>query len=235
MKKNENSIPYVIRKLIQNRDIQGMIADLYKNRISKNVFNIYLPLVNERFTDLCIDQYHDHTNDFDNSISRNDMVLLNELEKLQIINNDGITEDEDGDGQGLGFVAMVTIINPQFIELLYKWIKDTELIINYGIFSLHTFSGEAYCQDNKGKFHTGKGLFRVFLTFLKEKNHILDYSRIYKIYHEDEKNVDMEKMVPEDIHQIIHDIKDNLSMKGSLSKLFMPSSNQYILYPGSAS
>lgn len=208
MKQKDFSINYSLRKLIQDKFIQSMVADLYKHRKETDPVTIFLPLTNDRFNKIASDPDHEGIENFEElCLTFDDSLFLNELFKLRVLSKKECA-DED-------FSACVKIINPEFIEHIHAWIKDKNLIINYGIFSLHTFSGEAYCLDNKYVFHAGKRSFRVFRSFLEEPTHILDYQTIYKIFYKGEKNRPTYRMSPTQIHQIIGDIREKLHMKGN--------------------
>lgn len=229
MKKPDFSITFSLRKLIQDEDIQSLIADLYGKRKETVMTTVFLPLANKRIAEIGFDPDHEGAENFEElCFSLDDTLLLTELEKLKVLSIKIFTVDDDGGS----FIAMVKIINQEYIQQIYEWITDKDLIINYGIFSLHTFTGEAYCLDNKYIFHTGKGLFRVFRSFLEEPTHILDYQTIYKMFYKGEKDVLISQMGSEQIHQIIGDIREKLLMKDELSRLFITSSNQYVLKPG---
>lgn len=221
------NITYSIRKLIQDKDIQWMVSGLYKNMRSEEAVFVSLPLANKRFNKIADDPDHEGAEKLNElCFNLEDSMLLNELLELKIISisREGMGDDDD-------FAVYVKINNPEFIEELHEWVKDSALILNYGIFSLHTFTGEAYCLDNKCVFHTGKGLFRVFKAFLKGQTHILDYTTIYMMFHEGNNRRQLGPL-PFEIHQIVGDIREKLGMKGKLSKLLISSSNQYLLKPG---
>lgn len=234
MKTSNVSLNYKIRELAKDKDNVSIITDLYKNRDSKSDTSIYLPIANRRFDEICEDPSHEGYEKLnDICFTLNDTSFLRTLEDLKVLKISMLTVDDDGEGGGMGYIAVVQIRNSDYIEHLHEWVMDSNLILNYGIFSLHIFTGEAYCLDNKYKFHTGKGLFRVLRAFLEEKTHILGFQTIYKTFHADEKEINMDLMLPESIHQVIGDIKENLMMKGKLSKFFITSSSQYILKSGS--
>jgi uncharacterized protein YfkK (UPF0435 family) len=217
--KQSNIIPFSLRELIKDKDIQGMVSDLYKHRKGTDPVTIFLPLTNDRFNKIASDPDHEGIENFNEiRLTFDESLFLDELFKLRVLVYSEECANED-------FSACVKIINPEFIEQIYEWIKDKDLIINYGIFSLHTFTGEAYCLDSKYIFHTNKGLFRVFQAFLKEPTHILAYKKIYNIFQDSDKLTSGS----ETIHQIIGEIREKLQMKGKLSKLFIPSSDSYIL------
>ena len=220
MKKINSSITYSLRELIRDEHIQSIVSDLYRNRTSKGV-SVFLPLANERFNKIASDPEHEGVDNLDElCFHLDDTLLLDEFIKLNILSVSKDCTDEDDD-----FTMCVRINDPEFIEHVYGWIKDKNLILNYGFFSLHTFTGEAYCLDNKYIFHTNKGLFRVFRAFLEEPTHILTYAKIYNTFQDSDRLT----YRSEAIHQIIGEIKEKLYMKGSLSKLFIPSSDKYYL------
>lgn len=226
MKMNDFVISYSLRQLAQNKDIQNIVLKLNEKKSSKDIVSVYLPLANE-----CISKIAENPNlrdqGFDSCYELSDSKLINDLIKIKVLStaNDYVfTEDDDG-----SVVADIMISNPSFIGHYYQWIKDADHILNYGIFSLHTFTGEAYCDNCEYFFHTNKGLFRVFKAFLTEPTHILNYKQIYDSFQEGNKiKVDYYK---EAVHQIIGEIREKLNMKGNKSKLFLPSDNKYYLRP----
>lgn len=227
--KNENFIlNHKIRHLILNKEVQEIVKDLFKMHNSMKEAIIYLPLLND-----CIYRTIKKASvemgsfNIENCFNMEDVILLEELNKLKVLELKDVFEKEANEGMGLGYVATILIKNKKYIEFLYQWICDLRLIINYGIFSLHTFTGEAYCLDSKYIFHTNKGLFRVFKAFIEEPTHIFTYKQIYQHYQDS--TADTLRYNSETIHQIIGEIREKLQMKGKLSKLFLPAGDRYIL------
>lgn len=228
--RNDIRIPRDVRQLLSGKEIRDVVADLYRN-LKKNdndLVSVYLPLANKRFLQICEDPYHQGSDRIDQlCFSLDDTKLLKALEKQKVIIIKGITEDEDDEGNGTGFIAGITISEPEYIRHLHNWAKDFNLIVNYGVFSLHSFTGEVYCMDNKYIFHTGRGLFRVFLEFLTEPTHILTYRRIYDLFQRVE-GADFDNFA---IHQIVGEIREKLHMTGKLSELLVTAGDRYLLKP----
>lgn len=222
MKKLGRSINYSLRELIRDKTIQSMVSCLYEIRQRNDVIAVSLPLANSRFFLICEDPYHEDSDNIEKlCFHLKDSLFIDELIKLDVLSKGECTDEYDE------FSAYVKIVNSNFIEGLYEWIKDKDLIINYGIFSLHTFTGEGYCVDNKYSFHTNKGLFRVFKAFLQKPTHILNDREIFQTFYDS--TSDALKLRVEIVHQIIGEIREKLSMKGELSKLFLRTGNQYLL------
>lgn len=223
MKMNDFVISYSLRQLAQNKDIQNIVLKLNEKKSSKDIVSVYLPLANE-----CICKIAENPNlrdqGFDSCYELSDSKLINELIKIKVLSttNDYVFTEDDGGA----YVADIMISNPSFIEHYYQWIKDECHILNYGIFSLHTFTGEAYCMDNRYKFDTSKGLFRVFKAFLEEPTHVLSYIQIHNIFYE-ENIIDVSKA--KFINQTISEIREKLKMTNKFSKLLIPADKRYLL------
>lgn len=245
MKKSKIGLSYTVRKLVQINEIQNLVKSLHENRQSKDPAKIYLPLVNECVTKIIEKASINREGfDLDPCFNSDDVSFLRELEKHKVISLKDIYEDEEDevvkiDGRlelaPYGYYTADVIVNDvKFIENLNRWVNDLPSIINYGIFSLNTITGEAYCLNNVGIFLPNSGMLSVLKAFLNEPSHCLSYERIYRLFHGDEKEIDIYLMTPQSIHQIIWDIRDKLFMTGKLSKLFVSSSNQYALRPSLA-
>lgn len=225
MKNKDLAIGYALRQTLSDKDVQSLISDMYKARDQK-VVSVYLPLANKQYEKICEDPYHEGSDKIEElCFQQADTKFLKTLESLKVLTIKTLMDDDDGEGGGMGFIANVVIKRPEYIAHLYEWIKDAGLILNYGIFSLHTFTGESYCLDSMYVFHTGKGLFRVFKRFLEEPTHILAYEVIYHTFQGSDKLT----FGSEQVHQIIGEIREKLQMKHKLSALFRPSNDTYIL------
>lgn len=231
------AITYSLRSLLEDIDLQGVAKELYQKRNSEKEVSIFLPLAND-----CADKIASGvatnigSSDLKDCWNLKDTMLLGELEKFKVLAVKLITEGDDSAGRTIGFVAIVKINNQSFLEYLNGWVDDLSYITNYGIFSLHAFSGEAYCLDHKYIFHTNKGLFRVFLAFLKEPTHTLSFKRIFQeftanldVCSANDQETGKVSYSSESIHQIIGEIREKLLMKGKLSKLFLISGDTYLL------
>lgn len=222
IKNDDFVISYTLRQLAKDKNIQHIVKELNERKSSKDIIPIYLPLANE-----CINKIADdpnlHEQGFNSCYELSDSLLINELINIKVLStpNDYVFTENDN---GL-FVADIIINNPDFIEHYYEWIKDADHILNYGIFSLHTFTGEAYCLDNKSVFPTDSGIFRVFKAFIQEPTHILSYNQINSVFINDDIQ-DPDSLV---IQQAIYKIKKKLDMEGEFKKLFLPSGNKYLL------
>jgi len=221
MKKSDLAIPYSVRSLLQVKQNHQIIFDLYKSIKYNEVAYFFLYIVNESWNKIAEDPYHEGADDFWKKVNDfDDSRLLIELCKLKIISrkNESLVDDE--------FSVCVEVEIPKYIEKFHYWLEDERLILNCGMFSLHTFTGESYCGNNKYNFHTSRGLFRVFKAFLTEPTHILTYNQIRSIFMDnpEEKADDRLK-----IHQTIGEIKEKLNMKGEFSELFVSSGKEYLL------
>lgn len=233
MKKTNDVITYQIRNLVRDDAVCDLIRQLYENR--KNIEEVITgsPLKGEFIDKLRYpfesDSDEDH-NDYldDKYFTLGDRLILRELEKLKAIVVNGYFQEE-------GPTLSVSIINQRQIERIHGWANDSKsgFVVNYGIFGLNTITGEAYCLNNMGIFLPNSGMLRVLKAFLNEPSHCLNYKSIYKIFRNEE-NPNWDRMTPESIHQIIWDIREKLSMTGKLSRLFVSSSNQYVLRPSLA-
>ena len=220
---NELGITYLLRKIILNNDLKYMVRYLYERRMEKEALSVYLPLANDRMNEIA-ENPELHDEGFDSCFEKDDSTLINELIRLKVLSRPkeyNFSEDDDG-----SFIATVKVENPDSVEHFYKWIRGQDYIINYGVFSLHTFTGEAYCMDNRYDFDTSMGLFRVYKAFLEEPTHILSYVQIHNLFHrENITNVSEAKF----INQTISEIREKLKMTEALSKLLIPADKKYLL------
>ena len=233
MKKIKTGLNYTIRKLVQIKEVQNIVRFLYENRHSKDEVEIFLPLVNN-CVNATIKKAAVNMDNFnlDPCYSLEDFTFLKELEVSKVISiKDLCDRDESGDytRSGGDDLALVTIGKPKFIETLCGWVNDLPHILSYGPFSLDTTTGEAYCMDKQYNFRTNGGEFEVLKAFLEASNKSLSFVEIYKLSHPDEQLEDEKDISQQAVHQMIGDIRDRLSMKGKLSKLFLPSSKRYFL------
>lgn len=225
MKRFDLAIPYSLRKLVEDKNIQNMIAELNEKKDEKGGISIYFPLANSCMNRIALNP-NLYEEGFDSCFKLNDSLLVNELIRMKILSKSSDCYGWDDDTSS---VYGLVIEKPNYIKHLYEWAREINTILNYGIFSIHTFTGEAYCEDSEYTFHTSKGLFVVFKAFLAEPTHILSYKQIYDLFQKSNKvKVDYYK---EAVHQIIGEIREKLNMKGSKSKLFLPSDNKYFLRP----
>ena len=65
IKQKDFSINYSLRKLIQDKFIQSMVADLYKHRKETDPVTIFLPLTNDRFNKIASDPDHEGIENFE--------------------------------------------------------------------------------------------------------------------------------------------------------------------------
>lgn len=222
MKKSDFAISFKLRKLAQNEIIKKMVSELNEKRHCTETVSAFLYLANEHFNEICSNpnRYEDRDEAYGESFDLNDSKLIKELINIKVLSKSEIMMGDDDD-----FSAFFKIIIPEYIEHYYEWTKDSSLILNYGIFSLHKFTGEAYCQDNKYIFDTNDGLFRVFKEFLSEPTHILSYKKINDIF----KNDNFNEPDPLVVQQAIYKIKRKLGMEGEIGKLFLSSDREYFL------
>ncbi|MCL4384179.1 hypothetical protein M1116_01905 [Patescibacteria group bacterium] len=218
----KQGISYLLRKLILNEELGNVVRYIYEKRTEINTVSVYLPLANKRMNEIA-ENPNLHDEGFDSCFEKDDCLLIDELIRLQVLARPkefNYCEDDDG-----SFIATVVVKNPSFIEHLYEWINDKKLIISYGIFCLHTFTGEAYCLDNRYDFDTNDGLYRIFKAFLEEPTHVLSYLQIINKFLDDEvKDCDELR-----VQQAIYNIKRKLNMDGELSKLFLAADKKYYL------
>ena len=220
--------------MVQIKEVQDVVRSLYESRQSRGKVEVYLRLVSNCANGIINKAAKNRSNfNLDSCYDVADASFLRELEVFRVVSiSDYYDKDAEGEytSDGIFDYALVTINDPIYIQSLNGWVNDLPNILNYGIFSLNTITGEAYCLDNGDTFLPYSGMFRVLKAFLNESSHCLSYENIYRVFR-DEKDPDLSRMTPEAIHQIIGDIREKLSMKGKLSKLFVSSSNQYVLRP----
>lgn len=221
------NIPFSLRNLLRYKETQDIIAYLYKKRVDRDKFRIFLPLVTKNIIDhfkkVNSQGYYRNEEIPDYCFDQHDSKLISELKRLGVLKIiiDTVMGDDDT------WWSMVLIKNSLIIEEIYTWTKDIANILSYGIYSLNTLTGESYCGDYKTKFHPGRGLYKVFKAFFENPNHELSYKQILSIHHgETESEVDKRA-----VFEIINEIKDKLKMKGNLSKLIIPTSETYKLLP----
>jgi hypothetical protein len=209
MKGKVTSIPYSLRKLILDKEVHDVIIELNSKRNSTEPVTIYLPQSDKDFEDLMCHPNRRETVDVNECFMNNDSYLIDELKRLGIITK---KKDAYGWDDHTGSLYGILINEPVFIEHLNEWVKDSDKIISYQVFSLHTFTGEAYCLDNRYDFDTNDGLFRIFKAFLQESSHELSYQQIINFYLNDQVS-DWDDLT---VQQAIYRIKKRLGMKDLL-------------------
>ena len=214
---------------------------LYQIRKRKAPVFIYMPLTNK-----CISNFYAHSSDNsdeevlrqqgmipDYCFNQSDYRFLEELRKLRALR---ILLKESGFDTDINWYARIQINNPLVIERVYQWMQDdrSKRILHYGIFSLNLYTGEAYCKDNQYIFDPHRGMFKIFKAFLENKKHELSYEEIYAINQNKakEETGEVDSAIKLTAQQNIGDIKERLSMKGELAKLFVPTGMSYMLHPG---
>ncbi len=236
MKKKKSDIPYIFRSLLQDANVSALVLEIYEEaKISKGKF-IYYPKNIYKCYDIALNKaYKLSLEDYDKEINKcektPDNLYIKLLIKEKIIIGKyeiSMSKYEKSVDDGHKVIEVEEIDMDRFREHV-EWIKDSSLIRNYEIFSLHTFTGKAYCLDSSCVFHTDKGLFRVFKAFIEEPTHILSFKQIFQIYHGGTSETLTLKLTPQDIYQIIGEIREKLQMRGKLSKLFLPSGDKYLL------
>lgn len=215
-----------IREALLNKATHNIIKELFRKRKDKKIISIYLPLVTENVNNFFM-QNNGVNHIPDSCFNQTDLLLVKNLEKIKAIK---IKEISLGDNDR--WFVTIKIKNIAIIEKINEWLSHIDNIINYGIFSLDTLTGEVYCRDNMARFHPSKGKFRVFREFINDENHRLSYKRIIS-KHEDkpEEKIEIDSSFVIETNQIIKDIKKSLKMKDKLSKLFIPAGNAYKLMP----
>lgn len=236
MKRKDIDISYAFRSLLQDINVSALVLEIYKEaKISKGKF-IHYPKNIYKCYDMVLNKVYELSlEDYDKEINKcekmSDNLYIELLIREKIIFGKygiSISKYEKSVDDGHKVLEVEEIDMDRFKEHV-EWIKDSSLIRNYEIFSLHTFTGKAYCLNNSCVFHTDKGLFRVFKAFIEEPTHILSFKQIFQIYHGGTSEALTLKLTPQDIYQIIGEIREKLQMKGKLSKLFLPSGDKYLL------
>jgi len=225
MKNGDMAISYTLRKLAFDKTIQGMVKGLYEEKDTVGPISLYLPYANDRMNKVNENMYlNGEEVEYDSCFKLEDSQLINELTRLGVLSHKSdvkFYEWDDENGSACGLI----IKNPAFIEHYHKWIRDLEHILNYGVFSLHTFTGEAYCLDNRGDFKTSSGIFRVFQELMRDPSHVLTYNQVADLCFEEHVQ-DFEVQV---VHQAIYDIREKLKIKGDMSELIVSADKKYLL------
>lgn len=217
---------------MSEKAVLGIIEFLYQRRSKKDVIMVYLPLVTSSISDYFGELFQNNLEPSripDECLDQPDNNLLTELEKQKVLKLLSV-------GGGEETFADVKILDPTAIEKLYEQTLMSEYFIHYGIFSLNTATGEAYCGDHQAKFYRHQSFYRVFKRFLSSDSHELSYFAIYSEQEKKSENTIRKSFDAKDLtipsNQIIKDIRARLRMKGELSKLFQPIGKAYLLLPG---
>lgn len=230
------NIPYHIRVLLSERSATSTLrAILLEQEKSGDKIKVSLPLL-ESSIEKYIEDYKSSHSDTPTKIPNSvfdtpDYQLIEALTKNKVISSD-IGPDED-----MSWFALIKILNKPFLEKCYQWARDASKgnIISYGVFSLHRFTGEAYCSDTGTRLTPSRGLFHLFKAFLERAGHELTLQEI--IYYRDQDrfknpgNVKLE-LNKHLVYENIKDLKERLQMKGKLTKLFVSTGKGYKLLEG---
>lgn len=214
-----------------------ILEQLYKERDSKGEITIYLPLTTISIAEFVSESYQAGilSNKIPNEdLNLPDINLVHELKRLKILKTIHVGGGENGDS-----IAIIRIIDVATIEELYELMTAVKHFLHYGIFSLNTVTGDAYCNSFQTRFHPSRGLFRVFKGFLDDStDHKLSHIEILsRSDDEPEDEIKTSEFYTETTttmkaNQIIKDIKRSLGMKRKLSKLFRAAGKEYTLLPG---
>jgi len=225
-------LSYRLRNLLSEKAVLGIIEFLYQKKSEKGVITVYLPLVTSRVSDYLEEVFKNGLEPSripDECCDQPDANLLSELGKQKVLEFQSMGGSEET-------VAEVKILDPTAIEKLYEQALMSKYFIHYGIFSLNTATGEAYCGDHQAKFYRHQSFYRVFKRFLSCDSHELSYFTIYSEQEKKSESKIRKNYTAKDLtipaNQIVKDIRARLRMKGELSKLFQPVGKVYLLLPG---
>ncbi len=183
-------INYLIRSLLLKKVVHDLIieiCDLYKKHGDK--FEIYPTNVNS-----CLNSVYSEDSLYLDSeaIKQNTNRCYegNELKMLDLLKiNEVIELKYDSGEDGGSCIAEIKIINHELFKDISNWVLKNKLIITYGLFSLNTLTGEAYCKDNYHLFKPGSGYYDLLKEFLKKKNHFLNFEEMVNIQQQEYKKV----------------------------------------------
>jgi hypothetical protein len=225
--KNENTdIPYIFRSLFLSADVRALVLEIYEEAKYGGEFTHYPKKINSCYDKALEDSYKTDLQSYNKDVEKCRKLLDNFYIKL-LIEKQIIT--------GLYFAVSghrcvrVEEIDMNRLKEHVKWVKDSSLIRNYGIFSLHTLTGKAYCLDNSYIFDPNMGFFRVFKAFIEKPTHMLSYMEIYEIYYDKPGSSLTKNFNNGKIHSIIDDIKDKLRMKEKFPNMFIYLNDSYFL------
>jgi hypothetical protein len=214
------TIPYDLRRLLTEDSVIELVGDI--DRISKKEkkFRIFPKEMFECFNTAFADEslYNSNPKTYQEIINSCSDSLENEFIELILkskLIRGKFTSDEDG--------YPILIVNKVFrakFNLLVKWIKNKKYIVERGVFSLNTLSGEAYFKDKLTKFRSGSGYYKLFKEMLISKKKYLTYEEIVNIHFGKKVNWSELEVKPEAIRHI-QELKKKLGMKDGHGKLFV--------------
>lgn len=227
MKMRDVPLDYEVRQLLRDSQIKPILASLYNSRKHNGFFQVQLSIANEQFNKYAhlqssgLSAYDPSEVNWSIFLQHNDMKLINELKKLNII--------QVGSMDYAGFCLEVAINDSDYIEKMRYWFMDNKDILIYGLFTLDTLTGEAYFQNYRYVFQPNMGFYRVMRAFLEKPDHTLSHKEISCAYQGTE-NISLAKEGSV-VNQIIGDLRERLKMRGKMSNLFVPSDRKYLLRP----
>jgi len=225
---------YELRQLLLDKSVKNLIKEIDKKLIINPSFDLYLSAVSSCLSDAYADQnLHNqnpkaYQNAIDDCYQNNETIFLDSLTKQNIISCDYTLEDD-----GTFFIAKIKALNIALVKSIIRWVKQERFIIHFGIFSLNTFTGEAYCLDNKYLFKPGTGYYDLFKEFLVRKKHFVSFEEICLIQQQTFKDpndrLSKSTFLPNEkknneladlANQKIKYLKKKLNMKSGIGKLF---------------
>lgn len=110
-----------------------------------------------------------------------------ELLFLNVLADDGAITWSNLDDSGF-ITAEVIVRDPKYIFTLETWVSQGCQVIEYGDFMLNCISGVGYCLDKYHQFTPHSGIYRLFKSFITNKNHSLRHTTIVSTHENKEES-----------------------------------------------
>ncbi|MFA5135886.1 MAG: hypothetical protein WC489_00655 [Patescibacteria group bacterium] len=221
MKKTDSNVSYEFRTLLKDEFVIKLILEIFDKANKGKTFHLYPKVVNsclnkaygdkERYDQYGGAAYQSNINKCYELLESKYIDLL--IKQKIVVGNYLLDEDENL------ILNVKNIAMTKFISMV-KWAKENRYILNYGLFSLNTLTGEAYFKDYKTSFRPGTGYYNLFKELITTNKSYLSFDEIVEIQRQ-KKNLFVTEDVKSFAKEIIKHLKRKLAIKSKSGKLFV--------------
>jgi len=213
------SIPYNLRRLLVEDSIVKLVKRIYKSSKVKEKFEIYPEETNKCLNNAYADQILQDINpdQYQKAVDRCSDISENEFIKL-ILKNNFVRGKFILDEDSFPVLIVDKVLKNKF-NLIVEWVRDRKYIIDSGLFSLNTLTGDAYFRDKFAPFRSGGGYCDLFKAFLTTNKSFLSFQEIYDIQQQ-RVIKSTEGEIKQEAKECIKHLKKKLKMRSGEGRLF---------------
>lgn len=199
------SIPYELRVLLQNESVINLTLQIFEKTKNRDKFKFYPEGVNSCLNKAYSNQslYYEDEEVYKENINLCCRLPENKYIEL-LIKNKVIKGKYEFNADGANLILDVKKIKKDQYNEIVRWAKNKKYIINSGLFSLNTLSGEAYFKNNKSYFRTSTGYYYLFRELLTTKKDYLSFDEIVEIQQQKKHQLTKEQFKEEAKRHIKH-------------------------------